>query len=54
MSPDVVESAECSNRGVCDRATGHCSCFAGFCSSNGTGYAGTAGDCGFKSVDCDA
>ena len=53
LSTDVVESAECSNRGVCNRATGQCSCFTGFCSSNGTTLsAGTTGDCSFKSVDC--
>ena len=53
MSPGVVEAAECSNRGVCDRAVGHCKCFAGFCSSNGTAFfAGTTGDCSMKSMDC--
>ena len=54
VSVDVIESAECSNRGTCDRTTGHCSCFPGFCSSNGTGFAGTVGDCGFKSIDCNS
>ncbi len=25
-----VETAQCSNRGICDGATGACGCFAGF------------------------
>jgi hypothetical protein len=55
MSTNIVEDVECSNRGRCDHSTGHCNCFAGFCSSNGTaGFSGIAGDCSFKSVDCTA
>jgi hypothetical protein len=40
------EYAECSNRGVCDRSTGTCSCFRGYTSSDGAGGAGSRGDCG--------
>lgn len=45
-----TENAECANRGICDRASGLCTCFAGFGSSNGNGrysQAGTRGDCGY-------
>jgi EGF-like domain len=45
------ENAECSNRGLCDHATGVCSCYDTnndlFASSDGVGGAGTRGDCGF-------
>jgi hypothetical protein len=41
------ETAECSNRGICNRETGVCGCFAGYGSSDGYGHAGTRGDCGF-------
>ena len=45
------ENALCSNRGLCDRSTGVCSCFDTFgdiyASSNGYGAAGTRGDCGW-------
>ena len=40
------ESAECANRGACDRATGTCQCWSGFTSSDGAGSAGSTGDCG--------
>merc|ERR1711871_1069860 len=46
----TVESAECSNRGICERETGICRCFPGFGSSDGNGMrskAGTRGDCGY-------
>ena len=46
----TTENAECSNRGICNRANGICSCFPGFGSSNGKGrhsIAGTRGDCGY-------
>jgi hypothetical protein len=43
------EDVECSNRGVCDRATGRCDCYAGFASSDGTLDAvGERGDCGYQ------
>lgn len=40
------ESAPCSNRGTCDRATGLCSCYTGFGASNMLGAAGSNPDCG--------
>ena len=46
----TTESAECSNRGTCERETGNCLCYPGFGSSNGNGMqskAGTRGDCGY-------
>jgi hypothetical protein len=46
----TTENAECSNRGICNRANGICACFDGFGSSNGNGrhsIAGTRGDCGY-------
>lgn len=43
------EDVECSNRGVCDHATGRCDCYAGFASSDGTlDNVGIRGDCGFQ------
>ena len=44
------ENVECSNRGLCDRASGLCVCVAGFVSSDGNGNAGTRGDCGFRNA----
>ena len=41
------EDAVCSNRGVCDHFTGLCRCYYGFTSSNGNGFPGTRGDCGY-------
>ncbi|KAL4110106.1 hypothetical protein PRIC1_001799 [Phytophthora ramorum] len=40
---------ECSARGVCDRATGICTCFPYFLSSDGGAGLGRRGDCGFIS-----
>lgn len=44
------EFAECSNRGICDRTSGFCNCFAGFSSSDGLGNMGLLGDCGFLEI----
>jgi hypothetical protein len=43
------EFAECSNRGLCDHATGSCECVTGFASSDGQGNHGTHDDCGYRS-----
>jgi hypothetical protein len=42
------EYEECSGRGVCDTATGECSCFTGYGSSDKKGGKGTYNDCGYK------
>ncbi|KAG9400716.1 hypothetical protein AC1031_010155 [Aphanomyces cochlioides] len=39
-------NVECSNRGVCNRATGSCQCYNGFLPSNGNGGSGVRPDCG--------
>ncbi|KAA0149612.1 hypothetical protein FNF29_05824 [Cafeteria roenbergensis] len=43
----TTENAECSNRGICDFATGQCQCFVQYGSSDGTNSPGTRGDCGY-------
>lgn len=43
----TTENAVCSNRGICDTATGECKCFVQYGSSSGTNSAGTLGDCGY-------
>uniref|UniRef100_A0A7S2RYU0 EGF-like domain-containing protein n=1 Tax=Rhizochromulina marina TaxID=1034831 RepID=A0A7S2RYU0_9STRA len=40
------EDAECSNRGICDYATGECQCMPGYSSSNGNNSVGIRRDCG--------
>jgi hypothetical protein len=42
------EHVECSGRGLCNNATGTCTCFAGFAASNGLGMPGTRADCGHR------
>jgi hypothetical protein len=37
----------CSGRGLCSAATGTCTCFAGYASSDGRGGAGSIPDCGY-------
>jgi len=44
----TTESEYCSNRGLCDRATGLCACFTGYYSSDGQGNHGAIGDCGYQ------
>ena len=41
------ENAECSNRGVCNIATGQCTCSTGFYPSDGMGGPGSINDCGY-------
>ena len=41
------ENAPCSNRGLCDSATGICTCSTNFDTSNGYNSPGTRGDCGY-------
>ena len=48
---------ECSNRGFCNRITGHCMCYSKFFSSDGKGGSGDLGDCGYYDptdppIDC--
>jgi hypothetical protein len=40
------ENDACSNRGICDRATGYCTCSTNYATSNGYNKDGTRGDCG--------
>ena len=44
------ESEECSNRGVCDRTTGQCTCVDMYTSSDGRGNYGTRNDCGYTYI----
>ena len=53
VTDGTTESVECSNRGLCDRATGACTCFPGYSSSDGIGNQGTQGDCGHRQL-CNA
>jgi len=41
------EFIECSGRGLCDRATGICSCFPGFSASDGQAGDGNIANCGY-------
>ncbi|CAM9183112.1 unnamed protein product [Chrysoparadoxa australica] len=45
-TPGTKESSPCSNRGLCDAASGQCTCDAKFGSSNGVGALGQRSDCG--------
>jgi hypothetical protein len=44
----TTENGECSNRGLCNTATGRCECFLGFSSSDGRGSEGPLGECGYR------
>jgi len=44
------ENAVCSNRGVCDTATGDCMCNTNYATSNGVAGSGTRGDCGYPTA----
>ena len=48
LTTAVVDSKECSGRGLCDEMTGTCVCVEGFGSSDGAGKKGEIQDCGFK------
>ena len=48
LTTAVVDSKECSGRGLCDEMTGTCVCMEGFGSSDGKGKKGTIQDCGYK------
>ena len=51
LSPSYIgtkEYVECSNHGVCNYTTGVCNCYGGYKSSNGLGYSGIIGDCGYR------
>ena len=43
----TLENHVCSDRGLCDTATGTCTCFPGYGSSDGAGGEGKRGDCGY-------
>ena len=47
------EDLVCAAHGICDEATGHCTCFRGFTSSDGDGSGGLRGDCGNLDSQCD-
>jgi hypothetical protein len=47
----TTEHAECSNRGICNRLTGDCLCFANYFASDGDGGSGTRPDCGYASLN---
>ena len=44
----TTENDVCSNRGLCDTATGVCECFLGFSSSDGRNHEGPLGECGYR------
>lgn len=44
----TTESEPCSNRGICNTASGLCDCFAAYTMSNGHGGPGAIPDCGYK------
>lgn len=47
QQPGTKEDEYCSNRGVCDAATGICTCSTNFDTSDGYNGPGTRGDCGY-------
>ncbi|CAM9302094.1 unnamed protein product, partial [Chrysoparadoxa australica] len=42
------EDLQCGGHGDCNEASGRCSCFLGYQSSNGQGAVGETGDCSFR------
>ncbi len=49
LAAGVAAVADCGGRGLCDEASGLCSCFPGWFSSDGLGRIGRRGDCGVYS-----
>jgi hypothetical protein len=43
-----LEDAECANHGICDHATGECSCYSGYSASDGFYQRGEIDDCGYR------
>lgn len=50
LQTGTKENAFCSNRGICDIASGICMCSTNYDTSNGLGAAGQRGDCGYATV----
>lgn len=48
------ENEECSKRGLCDTATGYCTCSTNYATSNGYAASGTRGDCGYTTATIQA
>ncbi|KAL3665398.1 Dkk4p [Phytophthora oleae] len=49
VTEGTKENLPCSRRGLCDSATGVCTCYPSYFSSDGNGAIGQRGDCGFVS-----
>ena len=48
VDTSVLLTHPCSNRGLCDAATGECACFPWYGSSDGVAGPGLMRDCGWK------
>jgi hypothetical protein len=49
ITTGTTENVECSGRGLCNKATGECTCATGFTTSDGNNGPGSIADCGYKS-----